>query len=58
MDSCVRPGAEDGNSCTVVLMSYLVNMSSGLFTFSKGNTLGPRLATVMRQEVKGKGRVK
>ena len=54
----MRPGAEDGNSCTVLLMSYLVNMSSGLFTFSKGNTLGPRLATVMRQEVKGKGRVK
>ena len=45
MDSCVRPEAEVGNSTS----------SPGLFTFSKGNTLGPRLATGMRQEMKGKG---
>ena len=38
----MRPGAEVGNSTS----------SPGLFTFSKGNTLGPRLTTVMRQEMK------
>lgn len=46
MDSCVRPEAEVGNSTS----------SPGLFTFSKGNTLGPRLTTVMRQEMKDKGK--
>ena len=42
----MRPGAEVGNSTS----------SPGLFTFSKGNTLGPRLTTVMRQEMKDKGK--